>query len=183
MMARSTPTSILIVASLFCRAGGGWAKLVGTVVEVCNTVGAREAVRPMTEVFGVSAVVDSAVCASEPVRSVTEVFGVTAVVDSAVGAALLVRLEVRELVVSVAVEKEALTAADCSELSIAEKGYGSIEVVKVVSQQFTSPRPCPPAPAQHQLLSLDPQRLTSVKPSNWPLRHYSRPGSYRGLVD
>ena len=64
MMARSTPTAILIFVSLFCLAAGAWAKLVGTVVEVCNTVGAREPVRRMIEVLGVTIVVDSAVGAA-----------------------------------------------------------------------------------------------------------------------
>ena len=156
MRVTRTPTSILIVVSLLCLAGGGWAELVSTVVEVCNVVDAREPVRPMKEVSGV-----------------------TTVADRAVGAAVVVRLEERALVVNVAVEDtEVLAAADCSELSIVENGYGSSEVVKVVSQQFTSPRPCPAAPAQHQLLSLDSQRLTSVKPLNWPLRNYSWSGSY-----
>ena len=58
---------------------------------------------------------------------------------------------------------EVVAATDC-----VEKGYGSSEVVRLVSQQFVPPSPCPAAPAQHQLLPLDSQRLTSVKPSNWP---------------
>ena len=168
MTARSTPTAILIrVVSLFCAAGGGWAKLVGTVVEVCNTVGAREPVRRIIEVLGVIIVVDSAVGRSVLARPRIEVLGVTAVVDSAVGAAVLIRPEERESFESVAVgNTEALAAADCPDLSIAENGYGSSEVVKVVSQQFTPPRPCPAAPAQHQLLPLESQRLTSSKLSN-----------------
>ena len=52
------------------------------------------------------------------------------------------------------------------ELSIVEKGYGSSEVVRLVSQQLGPPRPCPAAPAQHQLFPFDSQRLTSPKPSN-----------------
>ena len=147
--------------------GGGWAKLVDTAVEVCNTVGASELVRPMIEVLGVTAVVESAFGAAVLVRPMIEILGVTAVVDSAVGVAVLIRPEERELVESCAVENTKVPAAvDCSDLSIAENGYGSSEVVKVVSQQFGPPRPCPAAPAQHQLLPLGSQRLTSSKLSN-----------------
>lgn len=56
--------------------------------------------------------------------------------------------------------------ADWPGLLNAEKGYGSSEVVPSVSQQLGPPRPWPAAPAQHQLLPLDSQRLTSVKPLN-----------------
>ena len=56
--------------------------------------------------------------------------------------------------------------ADRPGLSIAEKGYGSSEVVRLVSQQLGPPRPWPAAPAQHQLLPFGLQRLTSPKPSN-----------------
>lgn len=56
--------------------------------------------------------------------------------------------------------------ADWLGLLNAEKGYGSSEVVPLVSQQLGPPRPWPAAPAQHQLLPLDSQRLTSVKPLN-----------------
>ena len=135
MMARSTPTAIFIVASLFCLASGGWAELVGLVVDVCDTVGASKLVRLMREALSV-----------------------TAVVDSAVGAAVLIEPEERELVEGVAVENTEVPAAvDCSDLSIAENGYGSREVVKLVSQQVGPPRPCPAAPAQHQLLPLGSQ--------------------------
>ncbi len=101
MMARSTPTfAILIFVKLFCLAAGSWTKLVGTLVEVCDTVGARE-----------------------PVRRMIEVLGVTIVVDSAVGAAVLIRPVERELVESVAVENtEVLAAADRPDISIAENG-------------------------------------------------------------
>lgn len=56
--------------------------------------------------------------------------------------------------------------ADIPGLSIAEKGYGSSDVVLLVSQQLGPPRPWPAAPAQHQLLPFGLQRLTSPKPSN-----------------
>ena len=187
-MARSTPTAIFIVASLFCLASGGWAELVGLVVDVCDTVGASKLVRLMREALSVTAVVDSAAGAAVLARlmivaAVTAVVdsaagaavlarlmivaAVTAVVDSAVGAAVLIEPEERELVEGVAVENTEVPAAvDCSDLSIAENGYGSREVVKLVSQQVGPPRPCPAAPAQHQLLPLGSQRLTSVKSSN-----------------
>ena len=76
-------------------------------------------------------------------------------------------LEEEELDVSVAVDDTELVAAfDCPDPSTAENGYGSSEVVELVVQQSEPPRPCPAAPAQHQLLPLGSQRLTSVKPSN-----------------
>ena len=166
MMTRSTPTAIPIVASLFCLAGGGWAELVGLVVDVCDTVGASKLVRLMREALSVTAVVDSAAGAAVLARLMI-VAAVIAVVDSAVGAAVLIEPEERELVEGVAVENTEVPAAvDCSDLSIAENGYGSREVVKLVSQQVGPPRPCPAAPAQHQLLPLGSQRLTSVKSSN-----------------
>ena len=56
--------------------------------------------------------------------------------------------------------------ADGPGLSIAENGYGSSDVVRLVSQQLGPPRPWPAAPAQHQLLPFGLQRLTSPKPSN-----------------
>ncbi len=59
-----------------------------------------------------------------------------------------------------------LAMTDWPVYSMAEKGYGSREVVRLVSQQSGPPRPWPAAPAQHQLLPLDSQRLTSPKPSN-----------------
>ena len=134
MIARSTPTAISIVASLFCLAGGGWAELVGTVVVVCDTVGASELVRLMREALGVNAVVDSAVGA-EVLAGLMIVVAVTAVVDHAVGTAVLIVPEEGELVEGVAVENTEVPAAvDCPNLSIAENGYGSREVVKLVSQ-------------------------------------------------
>ena len=172
MTARSSPTAILRVVSLFCLASGGWAKLVDTVIDVCDTVGAREPVRPMTEVTDVTAVVDSAVGSAVLVRpeeseSVEGVVVENTEVDSAVGSAVLVRPEERESVEGVVVENtEVLATADSLDQSIAENGYGSSEVVNLVSQQFSPPRPCPAAPAQHQLLPLGSQRLTSVKSSN-----------------
>ena len=49
------------------------------------------------------------------------------------------------------------------DLSIAANGYGSSEVVRFVVQQLGLPFPsCPVTPAQHQLLPLESQRLTSV---------------------
>ena len=66
-------------------------------------------------------------------------------------------------VVGVALDDtEEPTAVDSPILSIVEKGYGSSAVVRLVSQQLVPPRSCPDAPAQHQLLPLDSQRLTSV---------------------
>lgn len=59
-------------------------------------------------------------------------------------------------------DNEALAAVDTSELLSVENGYGSSEVVSLVSQQLVPPRPCPAAPAQHQLLPFASQRLTSV---------------------
>ena len=61
---------------------------------------------------------------------------------------------------------EAAVALDCPSRSSAEKGYGASEVVRLVSQHSVAPRPCPGGPAQHQLLPLVSQRLTSVKLSN-----------------
>lgn len=123
---------------------------MGTVVEVSNTVGASEPVRLMIEELGVTTVVDSAVSAAVLSKALIVVVSETAVVDTAVSVAVLIGSEERELVEGVAVENtEVLAAADCSDLSIAENGYGSSEVVKVVSQQFGLPRPCPAAPAQH----------------------------------
>ena len=76
----------------------------------------------------------------------------------AVGAAALVRLEERGLVDSVAVDNsEEIAVADFPDLPIAENGYGSSEVVKLVAQQF----PCNELP-QHQLLPLGSQRVTSL---------------------
>lgn len=147
-MARGTPTAIPTIVSLFGVAVGGrrWAKLaklVGTVLEVCNSFDVKE-----------------------PVRPITEVLEVAAMVDSAVGVAVLVELEKRGLVDSVGIDNDnVVTVADCPALSIAANGYGSSEVV----------RPCPAAPAQHSLLPLGSQRLTSSKLSNWPLRCYSSP--------
>lgn len=49
--------------------------------------------------------------------------------------------------------------------STVASGYGSRAVVKFVEQQSTAPgppRPCPAAPAQHQLLAFASHRLTSV---------------------
>ena len=71
----------------------------------------------------------------------------------------LEELEVAKAVLDDTVE---LAAADSPEMSIVEKGYGSSEVVRFVSQQLVPPRSCPDAPAQHQLLPLASQRLTSV---------------------
>ena len=93
---------------------------------------------------------------SEPVRLITEVLGVAAVVDNGVSAAVLVRLEKRGLVQSVAVESSKVPAvAEHPDLSIVENGYGSSEVVKFVAQQFSRPSGGPP---QHQLLPLGAQR-------------------------
>ena len=165
-MARNTPIAILIVVSLFCLVGGGWAKLVGTMVEVCNTVGASEPVRLMIGVLGVTAVVDSAVSAAVLAKPFILVVSMSTAVATAVRVAVTIRPE-EELVEGVKVANiEVPETVDCSDLSIAENGYGSSEVVKVVSQQFGPPRPCPAAPAQHQLLLLGSQRLTSSKPSN-----------------
>ena len=50
--------------------------------------------------------------------------------------------------------------------SIVESGYGSRAVVKWVVQQSTPPRPCPHAPAQHQIFASASHRFTSVKPWN-----------------
>ena len=95
-MARGTPTAIPKIVSFLGLAVGGWAKLVGTVLELCNVVGARE-----------------------PVRLLTDVLGVAAVVDSGVSAAMLVRLYKRGLVESVAVESSEVPAvAECPGLSI-----------------------------------------------------------------
>ena len=111
-MDRGTPTEISIIIPLFGLAVGDWAKLVGTLVEGCNCIDAKEPLTPMTEVL------------------------VAAVVDSTLGAAVLVRLENRGLVDSVGVD-------NINVISIAENGYGSSEVVRLVSQQFAPPRTCP----------------------------------------
>ena len=76
-----------------------------------------------------------------------------------------VRIEMRFVEVILGDIEESATA-DWPESSMAEKGYGSSEVVPLVSQQSGPLRPWPAAPAQHQLLPLDSQRFTSVKPSN-----------------
>lgn len=138
---------------------------MGIVLEVCNCVDVKE-----------------------PVRLMTEVLEVAAVVDSTLDVAVLVRLEKRGFVDSVGVDNsgvvavaecpdpsiaengddssEVVAVVGCPDLSIAENGYGWSEVVRLVSQQFAPPRRCPAAPAQHQLLPLGSQRLTSSKPSN-----------------
>ena len=137
------------------------------MVEVCNTIGASEPVRLMIEVLGVTAVVDSAVSAAVPAKPFILVVSMSTAVATAVRVAVTIRPEERELVEGVKLANiEVPAAVDCSDLSIAENGYGSSEVVKVVSQQFGPPRPCPAAPAQHQLLLLGSQLLTSSKPSN-----------------
>lgn len=82
------------------------------------------------------------------------------------GASELVRLEEEERDMSVAVVDNTDVVTDCLGVLIVEIGYGSSEVVRLVVQQFEPPNPCPAAPAQHQLLPLGSQRLTSVKPSN-----------------
>lgn len=134
-MARGTPTAIPRIVLFLGFAVGGWAKLVGTVLELCNVVGARE-----------------------PVRLMIEVLGVAAVVDNGVSAAVLVRLEKRGLVESVAVESSEVPAvAERPDLSIVENGYGSSEVVEFVAQQFSPPSSG--GPTQHQLLPLGAQRL------------------------
>ena len=69
--------------------------------------------------------------AKEPLTPMTEVL-VAAVVDSTLGAAVLVRLEKRGLVDNVGVD-------NINVISIAENGYGSSEVVRLVSQQFAPP--------------------------------------------
>ena len=75
--------------------------------------------------------------------------------------------EEMEVVVSVTVDSnEVTTVPDFLGLTIAEAGYGSSEVVKWVAQQSGPPKPCPGAPAQHQLLLFGSQRLTSVNPWN-----------------
>ena len=110
-----------------------WAKLVGTVLEFCN-------------------VVDT----SEPVRLITEVLSMAAVVDNGVSAAVLVRLEKRGLIESVAVESSEVPAvAERPDLSIVENRYGSSKVVEFMAQQFSRPSGGPP---QHQLLPLGAQR-------------------------
>lgn len=80
-----------------------------------------------------------------------------------VGAGELVRLNEEEVDVSAVVDNnEATIVSDFCVLSIVESGYGLSEVIRLVSQQSSPPRPCPAAPAQHQLLPFWSQRLTSV---------------------
>lgn len=67
---------------------------------------------------------------------------------------------------------EVLAVPDFPDPSIVESGYGSSEVVELVAQQSTPPRPCPAVPAQHQLLPFCSQRLTSVKPSYRSFQEY-----------
>ena len=86
--------------------------------------------------------------------------------DEREGAEVNVASEEIGLVKVILDDTEELTVTDWPVYSMAEKGYGSREVVRLVSQQLGPPRPCPAAPAQHQLLLLDSQRLTSPKPSN-----------------
>lgn len=82
----------------------------------------------------------------------------------------LVVFEVDELEVFERVDllmlDEEVASSDCAGLSMTENGNGFREVTKSVVQQSGPPRPCPAAPAQHQLLPVGSQRLTSVKPSN-----------------
>ena len=98
----------------------------------------------------------------EPVRLMTEVVGVAAVLDNGVSAAVLVRLEERRLVESVAVKSSEVPAvADCPDLSIVENGY---EVVEFVAQQFS--QPSSGGPPQHQLLPLGARRSIGVVPND-----------------
>jgi hypothetical protein len=85
----------------------------------------------------------------------------------------LARLEEKELDLKFAPDSDDIDAgvSVCANASIEEKGYGSSEMIRLVVQQSGPPRPCPGAPAQHQLLSLVAQRLTSVKPKNWASGH------------
>ena len=135
-----TPTSIPVLESWFWLAGCGEAELVGAMVELCDVVDVSELVGLEEDMVDLCDAVDA-----------LELMG----------------LEEEELDVSVAVDNtEVVATADCPSLLAVENGYGSSEVVRLVVQQFGPPRPCPAAPAQHQLLPLGSQRLTSVKPAN-----------------
>ena len=145
IIARGTPTSNPIADMCLSGPGGGGAELVGGIEEVSVTVGASEL--PGLE---------------------DEELDTRVVLDVTSGVPELVELDGEEEEdVSVAVDNPKVApAVDCPDLSVAENGYGSSAVVRLVVQQSTPPRPCPGAPAQHQLLPLGSQRLTSVNPSN-----------------
>ena len=96
-----------------------------------------------------------------------ELVGAMAKFCDAVDVSELVGLEGEEPDMSVVVDNTVVVIVpDCLEVLIVEIGYGSSEVVRLVVQQSGPPNPCPAAPAQHQLLPLGSQWLTSVKPSN-----------------
>ena len=146
MTAIGTPTAIPVVDVWFWLAGCGDAELVGAMAELCDAVGASELVG-LEEVEREEVELEEEELEEEELEEE--------------------KLEEEKLDVSVAVENnEVVAAPDPPGLSVAENGYGASEVVKLVVQQFGPPRPCPAAPAQHQLLLLGSQRLTSVNPSN-----------------
>ena len=136
-----TPTSIPIVEVRFWLADCGDAELVGVMAELYDAVGLSELVGlEEEEPVGLEKVKPVELEGEEPVK-----------------------LEEEELDVSVTVDNFELVAApDCPGISTVENGYGISEVVRLVVQQSGPPRPCPAAPAQHQLLPLGSQRDTSV---------------------
>lgn len=159
MTAIGATTLIPVIELRSWIAGCGDAELVGAKTELCDVVDNEELVGLEEEL----------------VRIEEELVRIEEVLPRLEGGGLVVPKE--DGLVAV-IDTEVVSASDCPDcpdcvdLSIAENGYGSSEVVRLVSQQSGPPGLCPAAPPQHQLLSWGPQRLTSVKPPNWSLNYY-----------